>query len=508
MNFAQEFFRQFGERFANLTLNSVVVNKKYGTLTITFLYPSTDKELLAEEKAEISDWIKNFLNCEKLFVKVKFMRVFVEEKLILKAIKDFFAQKYKLASTYLHEDSFKIDTTPIDVKVQIEVSSRLNEMFKQNNIAAELAKQLSNAFLVNFVVDTKQNDNLIDEVEIDDVQITARYRLTKRFDVQVIKDIIGKDILPKPEHLANVNSSRSAVIVAGYIKNLVRRDYVVKKGKDVGKTKTYFTFELYEGKSKLECIHFCSQANLKNMDALEECMFVLCQGDYKPNQSGKLQLMVQKMALASEVEQQQALPQETAGGHVVDIEKLTALEQDSMFGLQEKYNKKISGRTIVVFDIETTGLNQETDQITELGAVKIENGNIIEKFSTFVKPTIDIPFEVTRLTGITNEMVADAPPVESVIKDFYDFTRGCVISGHNVINFDMHFIKREGAKLGLEFDNQLIDTMNEARVARLGISHFNLASVLKALGLKNEGAHRAWNDAYATAQALLKMNEI
>ena len=96
----------------------------------------------------------------------------------------------------------------------------------------------------------------------------------------------------------------------------------------------------------------------------------------------------------------------------------------------------------------------------------------------------------------------------SEIKDFYDFTRGCVLSGHNVIGFDIKFIRREGESIGLVFDNELIDTLNEARMAKLKITRYNLGTVVKALGLTLEGAHRAWNDAYATAQVLLKLNEV
>lgn len=225
--------------------------------------------------------------------------------------------------------------------------------------------------------------------------------------------------------------------------------------------------------------------------------------------SNKLVLYIDKLALASETEQLlQEEEDDVQTYKPVEIERLGALEQDNMFGEVDKYNAKIMSSNIVVFDVETTGLNPEIDQIIELGAVKIERGNIIEKFSTFIKPTIEIPYEVTELTHITNEMVEDAPPIEQVIKEFYDFSRDCVLCGHNIINFDIKFIRRFGRLQNLEFDNNLIDTMNEARVSRLKISRFNLGTVTKALGIELKGAHRAWNDAYATAQVLLKLNEV
>ena len=257
----------------------------------------------------------------------------------------------------------------------------------------------------------------------------------------------------------------------------------------------------------MECIYFCPKKNERDMDALEENMFLLLHGDVRLGLNGKLTLYVDKLALASETEQKEEIQAPTEAREI-EIERLGALEQDSMFGAVEKYNHKIMDNNIVVFDVETTGLNPETDQIIELGAVKIEKGNIVEKFSTFVKPTIEIPYEVTELTHITNEMVEDAPDIEDVIRQFYDFSKDCVLCGHNIINFDIKFIRRFGSLQNLNFDNNIIDTMNEARVSRLKISRFNLGTVTKALGIELKGAHRAWNDAFATAQVLLKLNEI
>ncbi len=509
MSFQQEFASAFGEKYKNLQLQSVVVKKGEDVLSVTFLYPSTDQELSVQEKQEIVKWLDDTLDLEGLSLRVKFMRAFVEEKLIRKAIANFFERKYKLVMTYISDQSFKIDITAIDVIVEVELSLRMHNFFSEHKIASELSKFLQDNFLTNFVISLKQNQQLVDEVDIENVEISTTYKVTKRFDVQIVKEVIGKDIPTKPEFLKGIKSPKSAVIVAGYIKKLERREFVIKKGKLAGQSKAYFTFVLDDGKGRMDCIYFCPKSQEKNMDVLEEFMYVLVQGDVQVQKiSGKLQLVVDKLALASEVEKEPEQPvKKIQMGPVVEIEKIVALEQDSLFEQQQKYNNKIMGRKIVVFDCETTGLDRENDQIIELGAVKIENGNIVEKFSTFVKPTVRIPYEVTKLTGITDDMVVDAPPIENVIRDFYEFTRGCILSGHNVINFDMLFIKREGENAGLDFDNEVIDTMNEARVARLKISRFNLATVVKALGLTLEGAHRAWNDAYATAQVLLKLNE-
>ncbi len=507
MNFQEEFFSNLGDKYRDLHLKSVVVSKKNETATITFLYPSTVEEIPPENKKEIFEFFKNRLAFDKLSLKVKFLKVYLEEKLIYKSIEAFFAERYKLVSTYLKPESVKISINSIDVGVEIELSSRLNTFFVEHNISSELSKYLKNNFLTEFVVTVKENGQLVDEVDIENVEMKTTFKAVKRYNVEVVKEFVGKDFVTKPEYLSSIKHPKEGVIVAGFVSKVERRDFVIKKGKREGEQKAYFTFELSDDKGKIDCIYFCPKKYEKPMSALEDFMYVLAQGDARLNKMGKLCLYIEKLALATRLEQEEEKPKMEYTGKVVEIEKLSAMEQDNMFGSRDKYNRKIMGKQIVVFDIETTGLDDQTDQIIELGAVKIDNGNIIEKFSTFVKPTKSIPREVSNLTGITNAMVKNAPPIEFVIRDFYDFTRGCVLSGHNIIGFDIKFIKREGENVGLDFDNDLIDTLNEARVARLKISRFNLGTVTKALGISLEGAHRAWNDAFATAQVLLKLNE-
>lgn len=509
MNFEQEFLTEFQDKYDFLQLKEVVVRKREGVCTITFLYPSKYDDLTDEQKKEIIDWIKKNLQLEKVDLKVKFMKVYLEERLILKAIMAYFEDKYKIITSYLRDDDVKIKITPIDVLVNIEVSPRQTSFFEEHKICSDLAKYLKDNFLVEFVVATVENASLDDEVDIKNVQLKTVYKMPQRFEVEILKEAIGKGIVPRPEYMSFIDCPKQNVVCAGFIKKIERKDFVIKKGKHIGESKAYFNFQLQDGKGKMDCIYFSSKTNVQIMESLEEAMYIIVHGDVRLNVMNKLCLYVDKLALATPIEKpaiEEALPK--IEGKVVEIERLTALEQENMFGRDVHYNDKINGKNIVVFDIETTGLDPANDQIIELGAVKIIDGNIVEKFSTFVKPTKKIPYEVIDLTGITNEMVENAPPVEYVIKEFYDFTRDCIISGHNVIGFDMKFVRRFGEELGLEFDNEIIDTLNESRRVLLKLSHYNLGTVVKALGLTLEGAHRAWNDAYATAQVLLKLNEV
>ena len=511
MDFFEEFGLAFGEKYKNVRLKDVVIKKHSKTCVVTFLYPATDEELTNEQKQEISDWLKNTLSLEKMDLQVKFMRAFVEERLILRALNEFFEEKYKVLVPHLTKERFFIEIRDFDVLLKIDLSKKMIQFFEEHKIVAQLDEYLNAAFLIGFSFILNEID-IDDEVDIENVEIKTAYRPRRRYKVEIVKEVVGKNIPPEPEYLSYIKTPKESVIVAGFIKKIERKEFVAKKGRYEGQQRTFFSFEVQDEKNgKIECVIFPAKYNVQVVDALEEAMFVLLHGDVRPNQMGKLCLYVDKIALANTVEQEndpEALNEKTWEGPVVKTEKLTALEQDNMFGQVERYTPKIMGKTIVVFDIETTGLNPDTDQIIELGAVKIENGNIVEKFSTFVKPTIPIPIEVIRLTGIDDSMVEDAPPIELVIKEFYDWTRGATLSGHNIIGFDLKFIKREGENVGLEFDNPTIDTLTEARQARLNTTVYKLGTIAKLLGISLEGAHRAWNDAFATAQVLLKLNEI
>lgn len=180
---------------------------------------------------------------------------------------------------------------------------------------------------------------------------------------------------------------------------------------------------------------------------------------------------------------------------------------DDDMGIVSGYKDKPYNGRFVVFDIESTGLSPLTDKITEIGAVKIENGEIVDRFSRFVNPEMEIPESVVELTRITNEMVSSEPPIEVVIKDFYDFIKDSTLVAHNA-EFDTAFIRRDLLKVGLSFSYPVLDTLYLARAILTDIKRFNLSAISKKLGVSLEGAHRAVNDAEATAHVFLKMMEM
>ena len=162
--------------------------------------------------------------------------------------------------------------------------------------------------------------------------------------------------------------------------------------------------------------------------------------------------------------------------------------------------------TFVVFDIETTGFSAVNDRIIEIGAVKVENGMITEKFSEFVNPERPIPFEIEKLTSINDRMVEDAPNISVILPQFMDFCGGSVLVAHNA-DFDTGFIRHNCEVLGLPYDYTYVDTLGIARSFLEGLKNYKLDTVVEAMGCTLANHHRAVDDAGATADVFVRFLE-
>ena len=161
----------------------------------------------------------------------------------------------------------------------------------------------------------------------------------------------------------------------------------------------------------------------------------------------------------------------------------------------------------IVFDIETTGLSQKKNKIIEIGAVKVKDGEEIDRFSEFINPEEPIPYSIEQLTSITDEMVMHAPTVDVILPKFLEFCGDDIVVAHNAA-FDTGFIKKNAKDLGMKFDNTIMDTMTLSHVLLPELGKFTLDRVCKALNVKNEHHHRAVDDANATAKIFVKLYEM
>ena len=165
--------------------------------------------------------------------------------------------------------------------------------------------------------------------------------------------------------------------------------------------------------------------------------------------------------------------------------------------VENSRNQKLSD-TYVVFDIETTGFSSSKNRIIEIGAVKIQDGVTIDRYSTFVNPDVPIPFEIEKLTGINDNMVLPYPRIREILPQFLEFCSDAVLVAHNA-SFDVSFIAYNASQLGLEFNPTVMDTVALARLLLPNLNRYKLDTVAKALNISLENHHRAVDDAGCTA---------
>lgn len=159
----------------------------------------------------------------------------------------------------------------------------------------------------------------------------------------------------------------------------------------------------------------------------------------------------------------------------------------------------------VSLDLETTGLNPKLDKIIEIGAVKILNGVRTDTFSTFVNPGRRLEERITELTGITDEMLADAPTIEQVLPEFLEFLGELPILGHSVL-FDFSFLKKAAVNQKLFFEKEAVDTLRIARKHLAALEHRSLDFLCEYYEIPHQ-AHRALADAEATSVLYGKLSE-
>ncbi len=203
----------------------------------------------------------------------------------------------------------------------------------------------------------------------------------------------------------------------------------------------------------------------------------------------------------------QAYPQAMLAAEKLGMKVIYGMEayfvDDTACAVYGECNESLDGE-FIVFDIETTGLSAQNNRITEIGAVKICGGEVLETFCEFVNPGVPIPEEITKLTGISDDMVADAPPIDEVLPRFLAFAGDRLLIAHNA-NFDTGFIRIAAERCGLPFENPYLDTVAMSKYVNPELSRHRLDSLATYFQLGEFNHHRASDDAAMLAEIYFRM---
>lgn len=530
MFYTEELRKEFGDKYNFLQVYSVVFSKSENLTTITFLFDEKVKEITDEQREELQNFFAKKL---ELFssLKLKFRKSFLDEDLISKETIKILQSSFKSSVGEICESDIAVqkdDVIHIFISAPNLVATSLEDRGADKFLETALSKEFIAKFAVKIVVcENKVIDtSVLEKREMLAPRLYMQNRVvTKRYEVGDVFMMFGQEITPKPEFIKNISGEKLSVILSGVMSNFQKKHYIKKKEKAKGenaKESSYYTFTLTDSSGRMNCTYFSSLTNEKKMDKLADDTRVIIIGDVQKFNNNftcyvrSLGLCNEKLApttkdesMASLDEHEEIDPdfsQDYIPAEYNFVRPYVEKHQANIFDKKPTYSSYIMDNEFVVYDFETTGLDTNTCEIIEIGAVKIKSGEIVDVFQTLIKPKNTIPDIITQVTNISNDMVASSPSIKIVMPAFYDFCKGCILGGYNSANFDDKILAVQSRKLGIEFDNQTTDVILLAR-SKMASSNYKLSTVVKNLGIVLIGAHRALNDALATAKVLLKLNE-
>lgn len=319
-----------------------------------------------------------------------------------------------------------------------------------------------------------------------------------------VADFVPVDGGDKPASavcMADCNGEQEDLTVCGKI--------LFMQEKQTGKGKPYFVFQLSDGTARMRVTYFSKQATVEKIRALQTGDSIVCTGANELY-GGALSYNAKRINRggmpADYVIKERPMKHAPAAYHTVFPAPCGDFVQTDLFA-REELPAALKAHDFVVFDLETTGLNNTAvggvmDSIIEIGAVKIKGGRISEKFSTFVACEKKLPPEIVKITGITDDMLAGAPAVDKVIPDFYKFCDGCYLVGHNV-TFDYRFIEFYAEKERYAFKQKRFDTLALGQeLLRLPNYKLNTLADFYHITFNH---HRAFDDALATAKIFIEL---
>lgn len=494
--------------YDGLKFKDATYTEKNNTCVMNFLY---NPDLFKPNDENKKTLYNKFVELIGDYVKydIKFINCPLDKRTIANYTYSTIMNMFPAISKNFTYDDVTVNIDNMKVNINLRLSPSAYEYAKSLNREVLIAEKLKESFLADFNVEfIKKDDEVVVENQIEkNMELMASIKEAEEktvYELSNVANIIGINDYTLATDFTKVKSPIENVAICGEVASVQRKTYkrnLTKNGETKEIERTFYNFSLRNEGKILYCSIFPRQADEAKGDLIEVGMSVCCYGSFREF-NGKLNFTANSIARCEykreEIKSQYKHVNEEY--HTVFPKEYIDFEQADLFSVEEK---TFDG-SFVVFDLETTGLDSTKDEIIEIGACKILQGKIVETFSTFVKPSRHIPKEITELTGIDDAMVKDAPSINYVLPDFYKFCYKSTMVGHNV-GFDISFIYFIAKKLSYNFDNPLIDTIEMARNKLPGLKNYKLGTVVDKLNIVLDNAHRAINDATATAKVFIKL---
>ena len=496
---------QTDNKYPNLLFFGATYKKSSGDIVLEFQFEEKTQKT-KQNMAEIEMLCKKYFDGNVKDIKVKFK----SNSISMEDFKEFVYEKITSKILSVDAQNIRFDFDDKKTIVNVPYFDASNEEFLENEkieIENEIFDEIGYEVELKFEKNIKNDASILTsrkDMILEDNLIYEKMTEAQIVDISNIEVIYG-DFVQTKANLCNISGEGECTVV-GNVKSFNLRQTNPKTEGDEKQPKRYLSVELeYEGESVKGMLFFP-----KDADEIEEIKIgttIAISGRISQFDNEKY-LRISSIAKCTFVPPKKVWRQCPKNYRYIKPEPYEFAEQTNFFSFEEKTkNKYLLENTFVVYDLETTGISPEHCKIIDIGAYKIVDGKIVEKFCSFVNPECEIPPEASKVNRITNQMVQNSPTIEMALPDFYKFCYGSIIVGYNNISFDDLFIAKESKKQFYNFDNKRDDVFNIAKKNIFGLRNYKLSTVCQFENVPLIDAHRASNDALATAKLFIKLVE-
>lgn len=523
-NFNEQFVKQTRGAYPFLKFVKATYVKGEKTVKLDILRSTSmfEGQFTAEMQTEVERFINAMLP-DGVYFEVNYIKTYADENTVKNKVVQYITREKQVLTMQLKDGDVAVRVEGGRINVKITVVKSMLKMLTDCNFADELECFLDDTFVEIPSVEFYEKELSEGEKEFlpeGSVGYVSGARLIK---IELTEQVFGKSrIGVAPSYISDMKENTGVTVLCGKVAAFVEKTYKNKNfGKEVEKNGRFkvnttdeflprFSFTLNDTTGNISAAIFPREENLDKLRLLTDGDTVAVEGTVGYNQfAGGLQIMVRSLwkadidfdGIVKTVPQKK----ESSDYSLIWPEKFVDEEQTDIFSDPSDVPAYLKGKTFVAFDTETTGTDTSKDKIVEISAVKIVDGTVVETWTSLCNPGIHIPEVTTAIHGITDDDVKDKPSFLEILPDFYKFTRGAAMVGHNV-EFDYKMLMSNGRDSGYVFDNELCDTYAMARKYLVGKTrNFKLISVSEALGITLTNAHRALFDSLATAKCFIKM---
>lgn len=502
--------KKLPEQFKIFKLSDVFISDDE-KLNIVLLVHAKDYDVkLSEElKSLIFKYTEEILPDEKNIL-ISYKKTITDETYIKTEILKYFYQNHPIITTQIKEEDIDISFDRMNVNVKLFVSKEIKEFINLNLIDNNIRSHLEMLIIEDitiFVVESKKSNFSVQKKQNTSVSALDSFRM-RIVNITQKEPLVGA-VAKAPVYISDLGRDVGKKVVCGKVSN-------IKSGMSKKSKRFWQSFKLDDSSGMVKCLIVPKVKDRETIsNQIVEGMCIVVDGQYAPprdSPKGDFTLFIDSVALCdidySSIKLEVPFKEVPADYITIEPQKYSEESQRSFFHSSDKLHPKLQG-SLVVFDLETTGININIDKIIEIGAVKMIDGIMTETFETFVNPGegISIPPDASRVNNIYDIDVRDAPLFKEVVSDFYKFCYGSTLVAHNSA-FDVGMITYYSRQHSYNFDNNVIDTLKLAREILHKTSGVSLDALRKKFNIDTGKAHRALTDAFATAillQELLKI---